>query len=752
MILNNSEKSIDTGLIGLALIANFHQIPVNIEKIRHNFGPAVKALGEVAFFGEQEIILSAKSLGFKVKQTHLNLTDIDDGIMPALCKNSDGKYFILVKKILPSDSPSAIAVNAESALNFENSDPLYLVHLIEKKQAIKLPSLELTKFWDGNAILFSPRKSSLFGKLRKFNLGWFVPSLIKYRTIFYKVLLASFIIQLFGLITPLFFQVVMDKVLVHTALTTLNVLAIGFVASSIAEVILNATRNYIFSHTTTRIDVELGARLFEHLIYLPLSWFEARQTGQSVARVRELDTLRNFITSTALTLIIDLFFTVIYFVVMWFYSHKLTIVVLLSLPFYIILSLFITPILKTRLDRKFHYGAINQSFLVESITGVETIKSMALEPQMRKKWENNLASYVTANFRAQNLAQIASQGASFIQKLTTVLIIWFGAHQVMEGNLTVGQLVAFNMIAGRISGPILKLSQLWQDFQQVGISLKRLGDILNAPIERGYEASQSSIQTIKGNIKFENVNFRYRPDSSMVIDDLSFEIYQNEIIGIVGASGSGKSTLAKLIQKLYNVESGRILLDNFDVSTMDIASLRRQIGIVLQDSILFSGTIRENIALSNPGISMDRIIKVAQLAGAHQFIVELPDGYDTQVGERGCSLSGGQQQRLAIARILINDPRILIFDEATSSLDYVSELVIKQNMKAICAGRTVIIIAHRLSAVENANRIFVIEKGKLLESGPPKKLIETRGAFYNMVKAQSKLSLHVIKNIDDINK
>jgi subfamily B ATP-binding cassette protein HlyB/CyaB len=599
---------------------------------------------------------------------------------------------------------------------------------------------ELSLFWDGEAIVLTPRKPILLDKAREFNIGWFIPPIIKYRGLFGQVLLASLFIQVLGLFTPLFFQAVMDKVLLHKALTTLDVLAIGFITVSVFEVALNALRNFIFSHTATRVDVELGARLFSHLMGLPLAWFQNRQAGYSVARVKELDTLRNFLTSSALTLILDLGFTVIYFVIMWLYSPTLTMIVLFSIPFYVILSAFITPILRKRLDRKFQHGAANQSFLVEAIAGAETVKSQALEPQMRKRWESMLAGYVTASFRAQNLGQLAAQAASLVQKLTTALIIWLGARQVMEGNLTVGQLIAFNMIAGRISGPILKLTQLWQDFQQAGISLKRLGDILNSPTEPGAGSSLRSPLKVNGAFSFERVRFAYRPDAPPAIDDFTLEVAPGEIVGLVGVSGSGKSTLAKLIQRLYRLDSGRILLDGADMAMMDPAWARRNIGVVSQESMLFSGTVRENIAIRNPGLSMERVAEAAKTAGAHDFILELPEGYDSQVGERGGNLSGGQRQRLAIARALIDNPKILIFDEATSALDYESERAILGNMEAICRGRTVFIIAHRLSAVRNADTICVLDKGRLAERGSPRELVEKKGVFYNMLKAQAQFT------------
>jgi subfamily B ATP-binding cassette protein HlyB/CyaB len=378
----SKNNTVDSGLLGLVLIAKFHQIPVDQETLRHEFCPAVKKIGETSFFGDQEILLAAKSLELKAKLMRPVLKELDNAILPALCKTKEGQYFILIRKNETS-GPSAIAIEAVSAHEENSIEPTYLVQFLteNKQQVEKLNGVDLGQFWNGEMIVISPRKSSILGKIREFNLSWFIPSLLKYRSLFGKVLLASFLIQLFGLITPLFFQVVMDKVLIHKAMTTLHVLVLGFGAATIFEVLLNGLRDHIFIHTTSRVDVELGARLFGHLMNLPLSWFQARQAGQSVARIRELDILRNFITSTALTLVIDLGFTVVYFIVMWFYSHSLTLIVLATIPFYVTLSIFITPILKSRVDKKFQYGAANQSFLVESITGVETIKSLALEPQ-----------------------------------------------------------------------------------------------------------------------------------------------------------------------------------------------------------------------------------------------------------------------------------------------------------------------------------------------------------------------------------
>ncbi len=716
----------DTGLMGLVLISRFHQIPATLEGLQHEFSPLQTSQEKRTFCGEVELLRAATSLGLKAKAVRLDAQSLTNALLPLLAQDTDGNYSIIVK-----------ASEHENETDTAQAERKFLIHaFLPKPGPQEVGEKQLFSMWSGQAIILSPRRSPFSGLHREFNLKWFIPSIIKYRKIFYEVLTASFFLQIFGLITPLFFQVIMDKVLVHHALTTLQVLAIGYVTISLFECIMGALRNYLFSHSTTRVDVELGAKLFNHLVHLPLAWFQARQAGQSVARVRELDTLRNFITSTALTLVIDLGFTFVYFGVMWYYSPMLTIIVLISLPFYIVLSLVITPIFKHRLDLKFQYGAANQSFLVEAITGVETIKSLAVEPQMQRRWENMLAHYVTASFRTQNLGQITSQCAGFVQKMTTLAIIWYGAMQVMAGELSVGQLVAFNMIAGRISGPILKLTQLWQDFQQAGISLKRLGDILNTPYESSVSQSRGSLEAIRGEVRFENVKFRYRMESPPALDDVTLTVRPGLVVGLIGRSGSGKSTLAKLIQRLYIPETGRVLVDGVDLALVDTSWLRRQIGVVLQENFLFSGTIRENISLADPGMPLERVVKAAKLAGAHEFIVELPNGYDTEVGERGGSLSGGQRQRIAIARILTGDPRILIFDEATSALDYESERIIQENMGAICKGRTVFIIAHRLSAVRHADVIYVLDKGKVIESGPPVLLARQKGAYYDLLKAQ----------------
>ena len=500
---------------------------------------------------------------------------------------------------------------------------------------------------------------------------------------------------------------------------------------------LTTLRNYVFAHTTSRIDVELGARLFRHVLALPLAYFEARRVGDTVARVRELESIRNFLTGQALTSVLDLLFSFVFLAVMFYYSGWLTLIVVISLPCYALWSATLTPMIRARLNEKFARGADNQAMLVETVSSVSTVKAMAVEPQMTRQWDQQLAAYVTASLRVTRLANIGQQGVQLIQKLVTVATLWFGARLVIEGKLSVGQLIAFNMLANQVSAPVVRLAQLWQEFQQVGVSVERLGDILNTRTEAA--TSRIALPAIKGALQFDQVVFRYNPDTAEVLRAVSFSVQAGEVIGIVGRSGSGKSTLTKLLQRLYVPERGRVLVDGNDLALADPAWLRRQLGVVLQENVLLNRSVRDNIALADPGMPLNLVVEAAKLAGAHEFISELPQAYDTMVGEHGDTLSGGQRQRIAIARALVSNPRVLIFDEATSALDYESERAVMQNMRAICAGRTVLLIAHRLSTVRHADRIIVMDKGQIVEFGAPDELLaqpESRfGQMYRMQQA-----------------
>ncbi len=686
-------------------------IAADAGQIEHRFGGAATGL--------EDMLRLAKELGLKARILRTRWDRLPHTPLPGVAALKTGGFLLIAK----SDAEKAL-VQAPGS----------------RPQLMTRAGLEAE--WDGRLLLVTPR-AGLVNLARRFDLTWFLGAIWKYRHLLSDVLVASFFLQVFALISPLFFQVVIDKVLVHRTETTLDVLVTGLVCIALFEAIMGGLRTYLFAHTTNRIDVELGARLFRHLLALPLAYFQARRVGDFVARVRELENIRVFITSSALTLVIDLLFTVVFLAVMFAYSPMLTWIVIAAFPFYILISAGATPVFRKRLDEKFQRGAENQAFLVESVTGVETLKSMAVEPQMQRRWEEQLAAYVSASFKVLSLGNVATEAVQFINRAVTALLLFFGARLVMDGSLTVGELVAFNMLSGRVNTPVLRLAQIWQDFHQTKISVDRLGDILNTPPEPLFAPGRAALPAVRGDIAFEHVTFRYRIDGPEILSDVSFTIPAGQVVGIVGPSGSGKSTLAKLIQRLYVPESGRVLVDGVDLALADPAWLRRQSAIVLQENILFNRSARDNIALANPAAPIEAIIGAAELAGAHDFILRLPEGYDSIIGERGSTLSGGQRQRIAIARALMQNPKILIFDEATSALDYESERVIQSNMRAIASGRTVLIIAHRLSTVRFADRILTIDRGRLAEDGTHEQLINTGGRYAALHRLQA--GLHEVR-------
>jgi len=693
----------DSLLAALVLLARFHGVAADPAQLAHEFGNG-RSFDEVA------TLLAAKSLGLKARFVDQPLERLAATPLPAVARIDGNGYVVLAR------------VDGDAVL----------VHDLIERRVRRIDRERFAKMYAGRLLLVATRQGTQKAAGR-FDLSWFIPAVVKYRRLFAEVILVSVFVQAFALVTPLLFQVVMDKVLVHRTIATLNVVAIGIAAVGLFEVLLSGLRAHVFAHTTSKIDVELGAGLFRHLIALPLAYFEARRTGETVARVRELETIRGFLTGQALTSVLDLCFAVIFLAVMTMYSGTLTLVVLASLPVYALWSAFVTPLLRRRLDEKFARGAENQAFLVEAVSGIGTIKAAAVDPGMTQTWDRQLAGYVGAALRVTRLANIGQQGVQLIQKAVAVLLLYLGARLVIEGDLTVGQLIAFNMLSGQVAAPVVRLAQLWQDFQQVGLSVRRLGDILNTPTERA--GSRVAPPAMRGEITFERTTFRYRPDGAEVLAGIDLRIAAGEVIGIVGRSGSGKSTLTKLVQRLYVPERGRVLVDGNDLAMVDPVWLRRQVGVVLQENFLFNRSIRENIALADPGASLDEVIHAARLAGAHDFILELAEGYDTLVGERGGTLSGGQRQRIAIARALMTNPRILILDEATSALDYESEHAVMGNMRAICQDRTVLIIAHRLSTVRHADRIVVLDRGRVIEEGRHDDLIGRAGGSYASLHA-----------------
>ena len=695
--------AVDGALLSLAMVAGYYRIACDPSQMAHDLG-----LGHRAATPD-DVVRAARRIGLKARAlTKQSPKRLRTAPLPVILRMQDGSFAILTHRL--------------------DNGRLRLVRPVARAQAFETLD-EVAQAWSGELVLVTRRLGGAGADPATFGFSWFLPSIWRYRKPIGHFLFASLFIQLFALVTPLFFQVVVDKVLVHKGGSTLIVIAVGLVVIGLFDVTLQYLRSYALNHTTSRVDVELGARLFEHLLRLPLAYFETRAAGQTVARVRELETIRSFLTGQGLSAVIDLVFAVIAIGVLFIYSKTLTMIVLLSIPCYLLIAFAIRPALRKKVNERFNRGALTQQFLVESVVGIQTLKAAAVEPMLKNQWEEKLASYVKTSFNAVMLAALGQNAIQYVSKATTALVLYFGALAVINGELTVGALIAFNMIMGLATAPILRLSQLWQDFQQVQISVERLGDILNAPPETR-QLAYAALPPAKGAVKVSNVDFRYIPDQPEVLKGISLEIPEGQVLGIVGPSGSGKSTLTKLIQRLYRPDRGQIFLDGIDIAQCDTAWLRRQIGVVLQENMLFNRTVHENIALADPAMPRALVHAAACLSGADEFISRMPLGYDTMVEERGANLSGGQRQRLAIARALATRPRILILDEATSALDYESERIIQVNMRAICKGRTVIIIAHRLVAVKGCDRIISLNDGRIVEDGTHRELLSRPDGHY----------------------
>lgn len=694
----------------LRLYCQLNDLPADLGQLTHRW------VDQETRFDLPQFNLALQELGFESRVVRTSFQQLTKKVQPVVVCLSDGSLAI-----------GGGFKEQELVLQRQGSS-----------QPERLTRSEFEKVWGGQWI---ESKLKPIGEVaadadrEKFGVRWFLNAMKKYKALLGEVLLASLFVQVFALMTPLVFQVVIDKVLTHRSLSTLDVLAMALAGLAVFEVALSAMRHYLFSHTTSRLDVELGSKLFKHLLRLPMSYFESRRAGDTVARVRELDNARAFLTGQALTSWIDLLFAVVYLAVMFYYSPMLTGIVVAALPVFFAASWVVTPILRKNLEDKFALGAENQAFLVETVTSMETLKGQAVEPQWQRQWERRLGEYVESSFQSGHIGNATNQFIGFASKILTVLLLWFGARAVIDGDLTVGGLIAFNMLSGRVNAPILKLASLWQEFTQMKVSIKRLGEIMDAPAEPAFQAQRAVPPMVQGAVKFDHVSFRYAANGREVLADVSFDVQPGEVIGIVGVSGAGKTSLLRLIQRLYTPQQGRVLVDGMDLNLLDASWLRRQIGVVAQDSVLFNRSVRENIALSNPHISMEAIMAAAKLAGAHDFILELPDGYDTAIGERGSKLSGGQRARLAIARALVTNPRLLLLDEATAALDYESERVIHDNMVEITEGRTVFIVAHRLSTLRMANRLMVFEAGRLIEVGSHASLMAAKGRYHDLYQA-----------------
>jgi ATP-binding cassette, subfamily B, bacterial HlyB/CyaB len=696
-----------TGLIVFEIIARMNQLEVDVRTIAREYAIGNREVTTA------ELLRILKHFEFRARIKKLGLAQLAKKYpTPAIALLKD-QSFCLVLKI---DSAK------KKALVFS---PL-------KKTPEEMSFQELEKIATGELIVLSHKKMT---KQLKFSLKWFFDEILNYKPLLAEVLLGSFFIQSLGLVTPLFTQVILDKVIVHRSLTTLHVLAIAFIVMAVFEFLLNIVKNYIFIHTANKIDAKLGAKLVKKLYALPYIFFESRKVGNIIARIRELDSIREFITNKSVTILIDMLFSVVFVAVMLLYSVPLTLVVLVFMTLLAIIYFFMTPPIRARLEEKFQMGAQSNSYLVETVTGIQTVKSLAIEGTMQKKWEDFLGQYILSNFNLANILNNARAVSGLIQKLMTVSILFLGVNAVLLNKLTIGQLIAFNMLSGQLTQPLMRLINIWHELQQAMLSVDRIGDILNHPVE--IQTSKAiALPKLGGKLSLEKVAFKYTNHGSKVVEDFNLDIKAGLSVGLVGRSGSGKSTIAKLLQRLYLVTEGMIFVDDIDIRQLNPFWLRTQIGVVLQENYLFSGSIKENISLPFPQAPMEQIVKVAQIAGAHDFISELPEGYETFVGERGSQLSGGQKQRVAIARALLTNPPILIFDEATSALDLESERIIRDNLEKIKHNRTMLIIAHRLSTVAKCDLIVVLDKGKIVEQGSYKELMKKKGLFYFLAQQQ----------------
>ncbi len=711
------EVMIDTGLRSLVVLAKNFQIPVDLHQLERGYSLEPGAVDETT------ILQAAHDLHLRASCRHgLSVERLEKLPLPVMLKMSQGNYVVLAGK--QEDSDELIIYDTRVSMEPMLADP----H-------------KLYEDFAGTAILFTRRfelseAEQHDAEAAQFGWRWFLPVVTKYSRFLGNVFVISFLLQLLGLASPLFTQVIIDKVLVHRSVDTLDILLLGMLLSTLFQQWMSGLRSFVFTNITSKMDATLGSRLYQNIMRLPAKYFDRWQVGDVVSRAGELENLRNFLTGSSLTVVLDIVFALIYLAVLFVYSRQLSIVVLVILPCFVLLNVLAAPIYKRLINTRFLVGAQNRSFMIETITGIHAVKNCAVEETFVTRYEEMLARYVMSVFSVVKLTLAASSIGMFLQNIFSLAILWVGALRVMDHSLTVGELIAFQMIAGQLIAPVMRLVDAWQYFQQARVSMARLGDIMNEEKEEAWSPNRTTLPDITGDIQLQGVSFSYRKDSRKVLDGIDLGIPAGLRVGIVGHSGSGKSTLTKLIQRLYIPDTGHIRVDGVDIAQVEPAWLRRQIGVVLQDSMLFSGTIEENIKIAVPNATHEEVVRAAQLAGAAEFIEAFPHGYETFVGERGGLLSGGQRQRIAIARALMTDPRILIFDEATSALDYESEAKVMQNIDAIAAGRTVLMIAHRLSTVRDCDAIVVIDQGHLVEAGSHEELMQAQGAYYQLWMAQ----------------
>ncbi|MDJ0677660.1 MAG: peptidase domain-containing ABC transporter [Calothrix sp. MO_167.B42] len=697
------------------MLSQYWEFPVRRDIIRRILNDQIKRQGSLSF---QLCAYLSELVGLKPQLIQINSASLGKIPTPAIVQY-DGRFAVLYEA-----EANRVVLGAP------------------EKGIIRCKPSEFIEKLDGDGENYPPQMSVLLLSRTKstpqdrFGLQSFLPYLFRYRRVLLEVFIASFFVQLAQLANPLVIQVIIDKVINQNSLSTLNILGVLLLVVGLFEALLTTLRTYLFVDTTNRIDMGLGSEIIDHLLRLPLRYFERRPVGELSTRVNELENIRQFLTGTALTVGLDAVFSVVYIVVMLFYSWQLTLVALATIPVFVLVTLIASPTIRKQLRTKAERNAETQSNLVEVLSGIQTVKAQNIELRSRFAWQERYARYVSAGFKTVITSTLANSSSQFLNKLSSLLVLWAGAYFVLEGELTLGELIAFRIISGYVTGPILRLAQLWQNFQQTALSLERLSDIVDTPEEAEQDRYNIPLPAIEGTVKYENTSFRFANSGPLQLCNVNLEFPAGTFVGIVGRSGSGKSTMMKLLLRLYEPESGRILMDGYDIAKVELYSLRRQIGVVPQDTLLFDGTVQENIALGNPDANSEEIIAAAKVAVAHEFIMGLPNGYNTKVGERGSSLSGGQRQRIAIARTVLQRPKLLVLDEATSALDYPTERQVCLNLADTFAHNTLFFITHRLNTIRNADIIIMMDAGKVVEQGTHEELMSLKGHYYYLYQQQ----------------
>ncbi|MEY0597306.1 type I secretion system permease/ATPase [Providencia alcalifaciens] len=691
------------GLDALVWMANYYQKNVSTDQLRHSIG--MQTLSPT----EWEIRECANTLGYETELIAIPYTQLATIPLPALIYTQGSWQILQQEKDLVLINPVNNEIKLIQADDFNNEAEIDILLLKEQQE---------------------PEQKRAFG------FSWFVPSILRQHVKLRNIFILSAIIQLFALVSPLLFQNLVDKVLVGRSLSNLHVIALAIFAIAVAEPIYGFIRNKIFSHTSSQISAELSGKIYRHLMALPLNYFKLRPTGKIIARIRELAHIRQFLTGSTLMLFIDFIFVILFIAVLFSYSSLMSWILLGSMGVFFILWMILGPIIRQQTEKSYQADENGLTFLTETITGIETVKTTATEKYFNQRWKKIFSKQLRQSFKVSMRSEVASQLMTLVSKITTAIILWVGVKEVLNGGISPGELVAFNMLSAHVTQPVLRFAQVWQDFQHTIISLRRVGDILDKPVENERKGIASTA-SIQGKIEFQNIRFRYQPDMPEVLNNLSLSVKAGEFIGITGPSGSGKSTLTKLLQRLYVPQHGQVIVDGMDLAVADTVSLRRRMSVVLQESMLFVGSIADNIRLSAPQASDEKVIHAAKLAGAYDFIMELPDTFNSPLSEKGLNLSGGQRQRIALARALLTEPDILILDEATSALDYESEAAIMANMPLITQGRTVISIAHRLNTIMHADKICVICHGEVTEMDTHENLLKLKGLYANLWQQQT---------------